>query len=101
SELFMLNCWIQGYTPNSTFGIKTSPNEHISAVKQKIKDFNSDKLGDVTPLNLPLYKLNAPVPFDGLSTVILSTFGGRLTNALKVSSTFTTQPHKDHIHLIV
>ncbi|KAI9461473.1 hypothetical protein HD554DRAFT_1980891, partial [Boletus coccyginus] len=101
SELFTFNCWIRGYAPATTFNIETSPNERIGAVKQKIKDFDSDTFRDVAPLTLPLYKLNAPVPFDGLSTVILSTSGGRLTNALKVSSVFTTQPHEDHIHLIV
>ncbi|KAI9464223.1 hypothetical protein HD554DRAFT_2282124 [Boletus coccyginus] len=76
SELFTLNCWIRGDNTGGIFNIETSPNEEIGA-------------------------LNAPVPFDGLSAVTLSTSGELLADALKVSRVFATQPHEDRIHLIV
>ncbi|KAI9464384.1 hypothetical protein HD554DRAFT_1269969 [Boletus coccyginus] len=101
SELFTLSCWIRGDDTEGIFNIKISPNEEIGAVKQKIKDCDSDTFGDVAPKSLRLYKLNAPVPFDGLSAITLSTSGKPLTNALRISDVFATQPHRYHIHLIV
>ncbi|KAI9462947.1 hypothetical protein HD554DRAFT_2316226 [Boletus coccyginus] len=98
--MLTLNCWIRG-GDDTVFDVETSPNERIGAVKQKIKDYGSGTFGDVAPQSLRLYKLNAPVPFDGLSAVTLSTSGVFLSDAMKVRGVFATQPHEDHIHLIV
>ncbi|KAI9568318.1 hypothetical protein HD554DRAFT_757848 [Boletus coccyginus] len=101
TTMLTLNCWIRGDDTGDIFNIKTFLNEDIGAVKQKIKDYDNDTFGDVGLKSLRLYKLNAPVPFDGLSAVTLSTSGEFLPSALKVSGVFATQPHEDHIHLIV